>query len=978
MLLRRYRRAAGFTQEELAERAGLSPEGISALERGVNRAPRRDTVELLADALALPQRDRTVLENAARRRPDAQESPTDAAASAGAARALPPLVGRAREQAAIDRHLAAAGPPVLLFAGEPGVGKTRLLQEAERRAGEAGWVVLMGGCQRRTGQTPYAPVLGALEQHLQSTAPVQRKADLQGCAWLVRLLPELTEIVDPPSSSWPLPPEQERRLTFEAVGRYLRNVAGPAGTLLVLDDLQWSDADALDLLAVLIHASGRGDLRVVGAYTDTELRLDDPLTPALADLARDGLIQHHRIGPLDAGDSRTLADASMGRDRGQVEVTDELLRRTGGIPFFIVSCVQALRAGAIAEVPADDVPWDAAQSVRQRVSALPGAARDLLDIAAVAGPRVPLWLLLSAAGGDAHDGRGDDAIARALESACRARLLAEDGESGYVFAHGLIRDVIAADLSAARRAGLHRRIAELLERSASEAPVEQLAYHYARSGDVEKAIAYLERAGDHAADMGAYTAAEGYYRDLVRRLDAMDRRMLACPVRRKLGATLCTLARYAEALEVFEQVAETYRRAGDWEQEGQVTALIGQTHADQGTAQEGIVRLSSLLDSLDAQRFSSSTGGLLQDTLAQLYHLAGDYSQQLAAAEQAAELAQAAHDARLLAKVRMRTGNALRMLGQLDAASAMMEEAIATSESAGDQQTLAYALENVSVVYLLRGELARASRYVERALALVERAGDPLSLQLMVMRRGLNKFGTGDWTQSRRDFERAAALTAQTGTSWVSAYTALGLGLLDVVQGQRASGMAHLEEAIALAQRSGDLQAVRWAQTAVAEAELLDGQARSARERLEPLLDRPGQQEGLVTYLMPYLAWAHLELGDAARAEDIVTACTERATSENIRLALVDALRVRALLALRQGQVAAAATVLDEGLALTAWMDYPHGRAKVLCMYGMVEVQRGDPVRAHERYEGALAILRPLGEQLYAARCERALAELSP
>src|SRR6516164_7100265 len=95
MLLRRYRRAAGLTQEELAERAGLSPEGISALERGVNRAPRKDTVELLAEALALPERDRAVLENAARRRTEAQTGSAGLAAGASAAvRSLPVLVGR--------------------------------------------------------------------------------------------------------------------------------------------------------------------------------------------------------------------------------------------------------------------------------------------------------------------------------------------------------------------------------------------------------------------------------------------------------------------------------------------------------------------------------------------------------------------------------------------------------------------------------------------------------------------------------------------------------------------------------------------------------------------------------------------------------------------------------------------------------------------------------------------------------------------
>ena len=105
-------------------------------------------------------------------------------------------------------------------------------------------------------------------------------------------------------------------------------------------------------------------------------------------------------------------------------------------------------------------------------------------------------------------------------------------------------------------------------------------------------------------------------------------------------------------------------------------------------------------------------------------------------------------------------------------------------------------------------------------------------------------------------------MARQLGASWVSPYVALGPGQLRLAQGESDAGGELLEEAVALAEQTGDLQALRWAQTALAERDLLAGQPDAARARLVPLLDRPGQQEGLVTYLLPYLAWASLELGD--------------------------------------------------------------------------------------------------------------------
>jgi transcriptional regulator with XRE-family HTH domain len=239
-LLKHYRRAAGLTQEVLAEQARLSVRGIQDLERGVSQAPRPDTVALLAAALGLAPEERAELLAAAHRRSLARAQPAPAIPVTPGP--LVPLVGRGRELALLAQFLAGAddvGPaaPLLMLAGEPGIGKTRLLQAAAQQAIAHGWAVLAGGCHRRGGQEPYAPLLDALAQHLHAQSPERLRTVLVGCAWLVRLLPELVDVLEPLRAGT-LAPEQERRLLFAAVARVLANVAGPAGTLLVLDDLQ--------------------------------------------------------------------------------------------------------------------------------------------------------------------------------------------------------------------------------------------------------------------------------------------------------------------------------------------------------------------------------------------------------------------------------------------------------------------------------------------------------------------------------------------------------------------------------------------------------------------------------------------------------------------------------------------------------------------------------------------------------------------
>src|SRR5437764_15303852 len=155
---------------------------------------------------------------------------------------------------------------------------------------------------------------------------------------------------------------------------------------------------------------------------------------------------------------------------------------------------------------ADRVPWDVAQGLRQRVAGLSAAAQEVLGVAAVVGRVVAPALLMAVAA------QPEPEVLAALDAADRAGLLEEAGAAGYQFAHDVIREVVEADLGAARRAVLHRRIAEALEHGPGEPPVDQLAYHYSRSEAQEKALLYLEQAGDRAAAQHAHAAAEGYYR----------------------------------------------------------------------------------------------------------------------------------------------------------------------------------------------------------------------------------------------------------------------------------------------------------------------------------------------------------------------------------------------------------------------------------------------------------------------------------
>jgi tetratricopeptide (TPR) repeat protein/transcriptional regulator with XRE-family HTH domain len=967
-LLKRFRRAAGMTQEALAARAGYSVVYISMLERGT-RSPLATTAELLADALDLHEHERQQLLAALATVPRGEPAQPERARRMTAPN--PRLIGRAHEVDLIASHLSASTAPLLVLSGEPGIGKTRLLREAITLAQMRGAAVLTGACHRRSGQEPYQPLVSALESYVQSRAPADLRRDLEGCTWLVRLLPELAETAIVPVPSWTLPPEQERRLMFKAVARFLANVAGPGGALLALDDLQWAGADAVDLIVSLVRAAGEARLRIVGAYRETELRPQDPLAAALSDLAPAGFVTAARLGPLSAGEAEALLGTLVEGADEDATLVRQVVQRAGGVPFFLVSCAQGLRAGALDRTATDSVPWDVAQSVRQRVAALPATAQALLGLSAVVGrsiPRAVITRIGSLAGTSQED------LVAGLDAACQARLLAELGEDAYQFPHDLIREVIGADLGAARRATMHLQVAAALEAGVSETPPDQLAHHFARGGDHEKAVHYFELAAERAASMHALAAMELYYGELATRYDGLGRGAQAAAAREKLGATLMTLARYDEALLALEASAAGYRAAGDREGEGRAVAQIGWAHALRGTPEEGIAYLRR--QPLVEITYSPRGLAAIHLALAKLYVDSGRYPEQLDAADRALEHATEAGDERLRAQAAQRRGTALLMLARLDEGAEVLEEALPAVEAAGDLRDLSYALNNIGWVKDVRGDFAAAGRFIDRALTVAERMGDPTQIALMLCNRGQIAFSAGDWALTRAHTERARALAEQIGASWVAAWPPLVRGLLDLASGASDDGVERLRSAIALAESSGDIEALRLAHTALAEREMLAGDAEAACARLTPLLDRPGQQESSVTTLMPMLAWALLARGAGEQARALLDQCIGRAAPGDMRPILVHALRVRGLLRAAEGQMESAQAAFAESLALARAMPHPYAEAQALWAMGTALAQHGDHDGARSQLTAALDVCARLGERLYATNAERTLREL--
>jgi DNA-binding SARP family transcriptional activator/RecA/RadA recombinase len=458
-------------------------------------------------------------------------SPDESGGSAGAAgpaltasatqhpeAAADDLVGREDQLAALDAILVGARGGrgrVVLVAGEPGIGKTRLAEEAARRAVSAGMQVAWGRCHEGDGAPALWPWAQVVRQLAAELGPGELAAMLgPSVGWLGQLKPELAE---PAQSAGPLPVADLAVARFQlnrAVAGLLRRAAETRPLLVVVDDLHWADVPSLSLLAFLAGELKDARLVVVGTYRDVEALPGRPLADTLGALAREPVVERIALGGLDrAGVARLIGRTIGGRPAEPlVQAVDD---RCGGNPFFITELLRLLQserrlaAPDAAAAARGGIPVGVRDVLRRRLARLPAQTSTFLMVAAVAGRGFDLDLI------EAVTGLDDEAALDAAEAAVLAGLVIEDDRAAgrYRFAHALVRETIYEDISRARRARLHARVAGALVavRGAEPEPAAEMAYHCWQAAPVigaSRALPHLLRAGEQAAAQLAYEAAD--------------------------------------------------------------------------------------------------------------------------------------------------------------------------------------------------------------------------------------------------------------------------------------------------------------------------------------------------------------------------------------------------------------------------------------------------------------------------------------
>jgi DNA-binding CsgD family transcriptional regulator len=761
---------------------------------------------------------------------------------------------------------------VTLLCGEPGIGKTRLLDDASDRAAALGMSVLRGGATDAEGMPPYLPFLDALSRHVYATPDDRLREQVKSYgAALLPLLPELRSRLGEFADDVALAPEQARFRLFESVSRFLLEIANPDGLLLVLDDLHWADAASLDLLTFLARFRRDAPIAIAGAYrvTEAEARADFPRM--LVELERGRLLRLVNLGPLESTEIATLSAELLGGGLSEA-VLSGIETQSRGNPFFVEELIRGWGDSHVLHNTGGTWEWSGstppampagiARAIKQRLGNLRPAEFELLQGAAVLGLEFDVRVLSRSIGIDEVSAR------LLLGLGSTAQFVHADAPDGDLFAfhHDLIRRLIYDEMSALTRQRLHGLIGHAIEQlvGAGERRTADLAFHFERSGDRKRGAHYAQAAAAGAMRAFAYADAIAHFSRAIELLDVEDPERGSLLL--KLGVAAERHGDEAAAISAFEDARDWFRVAGD--SAGAVDA--GHHLGAALWRREAIERAEQVMKEALSEGSGAESAGLVALMIDYGTLLGGslhEHRRGKTVIEEAGELAARIGDARLSAAAGRALGNLLVRTGKFDEGVAKIEAALQIAEEIDDAIETAECCACLIPAYMWQGAIGKARSMILHRLAVAERCHDSYQLRHAYTWLAVVDALQGNVPATRDSFERAMAIVDRLASPEPLAWLVFCRGMVAFFAGDLAAAQGDLERAIAMIREFGP-QGLIWylGPYAFFQAKLGDhSAARATAAELERLIEAlpAGAQPSHEAYC--YLASTAMELGDAER-----------------------------------------------------------------------------------------------------------------
>jgi len=757
-----------------------------------------------------------------------------------------PFVGRREELALLDLLWSSAlkgNTHVVSVVGEPGVGKSRLLEELHPSGDPIEIRIACGG------ERAFGPFVELVERIL-GGAPKDAE-DLEARAAELGVEREHALLVGSFLGFGGAPPvvrmadEQRAQQVFNGFWQFLVAVCASRPALVALDDVHWADESSRELLDFVLERLAGVPVMLLLCYR-----------PGFERVERAELRASHtvvRLEPLTPGESVELARAYLGVHELPHDLERLVAERAGGNPFFIEELLQALQElGSLAVVDGTavlakvdvEIPDTVQGTILARVDRLDAQARVVLQHAAVLGRSFSSDLLGDVAG------NGD--VSGSLDALERAQLVVITAPGEWAFKHALIQEVTYETLLLRQRRELHRAAAEALERRAGDDPslLEELAEHYALAESPEEARKYAVAAGDLAAERNGYVEAVRRYETALRLWgEGADEERLELML--KLGRVAMIAGELATARTALIEAADGWQTRGDAQRAGGALALLGRAHWQSGDGD----RASETLDRAIELLAEHPTPELVQayNWAAAGQMLSGDFVGGQALAERGLPLAEELDLSGLRSHLLNTLGVCRVGLGD-PGGIAMIEEALSLALDAREPEAIGRAYVNLSDTLAKTGRLRESVEAAESGRVATRTLGAPAMEWFIAGNEAAALVRLGRYDEA--DALTRGMLDEQRAVLGVPGLVNAGTTRVVLLErrGEHPEARALADQMIALARGIGGSEFLGQTLVAEADLELARGNAAAARQALREAVEIAAEED--VSHLLPMVPTA--------------------------------------------------------------------------------------------------------------------------
>lgn len=656
---------------------------------------------------------------------------------------------------------------VVLLSGEPGIGKTRILEEFTALATDDGATILRGSASDFEAMPPYLPFIEALGQYVHATPPDRLREQVATAPQiLASILPELTTRLGELPATYQIPPEQARLRLYEAIATFLEAISASNVLVLTLDDLHLADSASLDLFCYIMRHQLKARLLVLGTYHESELDRTPALHRAVNELDHLRILTTIALTPLSTKEIEALAVSYLG---GPISpnASQLLYTQSEGNPFFAEELIRGwVEVGSLV---LEHTQWIALASLEQALPlSIVGALRkrfaqispniiDHLRVAATIGRTFEPTLLATI------EDQGDvEVVEECLLEAARAGLVRAEPTGLFTFSHEKIRECLYAEVSTSRHRRLHEMVGQVLESrydqesTKSAYQLAELAFHFAHSGDRRRGATYSRQAAELALQSFAFGEAMVHYRMALKLLDTDDAERGNLLL--GLGEAAFLVGEEDEAAIAYQAALTWFSQAGDVQAAAQAAHGLGLALWRQEAfeaARTAFEHALTLLENTD----SAQVARVLVDLATLLTLYMGEQTKGAAYAQLAMEMARRLEDRRLEATVIRVVVGKLNMLGNdIPGTILSMEQALAIAEANDDPSEAAKCYFYLAGIYYCIGEIKRSYEVSLRWIEFFERSRQHYQLRNTYSWLALLYCSQGAWAKAGQAIERAQLL----------------------------------------------------------------------------------------------------------------------------------------------------------------------------------------------------------------------------